>query len=221
MVCSRASADSSVDPYGLFDQTRAFVAGAVYPPGLAYKVAITVSNADGSSANHYQSYFDSREDRVAVEAHSEEETLHPHVPPSGVNISILGFPAYIGGREVPPDVFGVPVLTPTFMFGIARKRAAGQAENTDSTQPATPLKTIGTVITRERDYLITLIAIEDVAGHTDYHLRLKPLRDPRRFRLRDLWIDSVTKAPDRLISDGNFTEGACGLDVASGFSRSQ
>jgi len=210
-----------VDPYGLFDQTRAFVAGAVYPPGLAYKVAITVSNADGSSANHYQSYFDSREDRVAVEAHSEEETLHPHVPPSGVNISILGFPAYIGGREVPPDVFGVPVLTPTFMFGIARKRAAGQAENTDSTQPATPLKTIGTVITRERDYLITLIAIEDVAGHTDYHLRLKPLRDPRRFRLRDLWIDSVTKAPDRLISDGNFTEGACGLDVASGFSRSQ
>ncbi len=34
--------------------------------------------------------------------------------------------------------------------------------------------------------------IEDVDGHPSYHLELRPLEDPRRHNLRDLWIDVTT-----------------------------
>lgn len=44
--------------------------------------------------------------------------------------------------------------------------------------------------------------------HDDYHLLLKPLSDPGTYRLREMWIDTATYATDRIVTGGNFTDGA-------------
>jgi hypothetical protein len=52
-----------------------------------------------------------------------------------------------------------------------------------------PLGTIATVRAVDRAYDVTLAGTEQIDGHTAYHLRLKPLRDPDRYPLRELWVD--------------------------------
>ncbi|MGA7571245.1 MAG: hypothetical protein WBG27_12385 [Candidatus Aquilonibacter sp.] len=55
-----------------------------------------------------------------------------------------------------------------------------------------PITTIATVAAVDRAYAITLVATELVGERTCYHLRLRPLRDPQSYPLRDLWIDTTT-----------------------------
>jgi hypothetical protein len=66
---------------------------------------------------------------------------------------------------------------------------------------------IASVEALHHDYAITLEGTDDVNGHPDYHLRLDPIRDPQRFRLREVWVDKTTWATDKLTTQGNFTDG--------------
>jgi len=55
------------------------------------------------------------------------------------------------------------------------------------------LKTIATVTAYAQPaYALELAATETVDGHPAYHVRLRPLGDPQRHNLRDLWIDVET-----------------------------
>jgi hypothetical protein len=55
------------------------------------------------------------------------------------------------------------------------------------------LKTIAVVSSSSSpNYAIELVGLEDVNGHETYHLRLRPLHDPQKHNLRDLWIDTQT-----------------------------
>ncbi len=55
-----------------------------------------------------------------------------------------------------------------------------------------PMTTIATVAAVDRAYAITLAGTELTGACTCYHLRLRPLRDPQAYPLRDLWIDTMT-----------------------------
>ena len=50
-------------------------------------------------------------------------------------------------------------------------------------------------------YRIVDLGDTAVDGHAAYHLRLTPIRDPDRRRLRELWIDKTTMLPVRYIVD--------------------
>ena len=66
---------------------------------------------------------------------------------------------------------------------------------------ADPIGTIGTIATVsavDRAYDITLAGIETVGERRCYHLRLRPLRDPTTYPLRDLWIDATSDDVVRL-----------------------
>jgi hypothetical protein len=108
-------------------------------------------------------------------------------------------PARIGTQFVGP-----------FAFSLRRKQTRGGEPA--SLQPDIPeaLKVIANVVaTPKPDYAIESGAIETLAGHRVYHLRLRPLTDGRKHNLRDLWVDLDTfdlwkahftseYAPDRL-----------------------
>jgi len=86
--------------------------------------------------------------------------------------------------ELAPDLFlghtGLATPAPSaneFTFGL------------DETSTK-PLSTIATVTSNSR-YSVTLDGVEDLqgCGHA-LHLKLKPLQDPMRYNLRELWVDA-------------------------------
>ena len=67
------------------------------------------------------------------------------------------------------------------------------------------MKTIAVVSAAQHEYMVRLDGDEAIAGATFEHLTLRPLHDPNRFRLRELWVDSASKLPRRAIVSRNFT----------------
>ncbi|HUN29445.1 MAG TPA: hypothetical protein VMV65_06540 [Alphaproteobacteria bacterium] len=57
---------------------------------------------------------------------------------------------------------------------------------------ADPIATIATVSAVDRAYDITLAGMQTLGSRVCYHLRLRPLRAPQTYPLRDLWIDAQT-----------------------------
>jgi hypothetical protein len=57
---------------------------------------------------------------------------------------------------------------------------------------------IATVVSIGRAYDATLAGIETIEGRSAYHLTLRPLGDPQRFPLRDVWVDTQSDEVDAL-----------------------
>ncbi len=69
-------------------------------------------------------------------------------------------------------------------------------------ETAKVLPHIGSTGTIARTYEVTDLGDVDDVGGAQHHLRLRPLRDPRRFRLRELWTDAKTALPVRAVVAG-------------------
>lgn len=54
------------------------------------------------------------------------------------------------------------------------------------------LHTIASVSAHGHIYDVRDVGIETINGHRTYHLELRPRRDPERYPLRDLWLDTTT-----------------------------
>ena len=64
--------------------------------------------------------------------------------------------------------------------------------------PSDEPRTIGRVSVRVRPYAISIAGDETIGATATVHLRLRPLRDPAKFILRDLWVDRATDGVVRL-----------------------
>jgi hypothetical protein len=213
------------DPYAIFAVARTHWEIANYPSQLSYTVGVTVTRHGVTSEAHYHSYYDSLVNRVNVTAVSDEEFAHPYTP-HGISVFFSPFGAHIplSSPEHTFDYLGVPLLAPNYSFGIstyvphnpdansAKLVAEIRREFCDpppvkSPAPDSGLKTIANIDVVRRSYIIMLNGITALNGHKDYDLTLRPIRDPGRYRLRQLWIDTGSFATDKLISQGNFTDG--------------
>jgi hypothetical protein len=207
-----ASAD---DAYAEFARVRAAVAAARYPEQVDY--AVVVSGTDGSKprSDRYRARYFPQTGELRVQTITAQEQAHPPHP-HGFNFSFSM--ALCGGRcetgqavsntkNLTPskdieDLLGVPFLTPDYSFGIARAAAKIHAEPVSQ---STGLKTIAVVVSPQHDYAVTNAGSETIDGKQTEHLVLKPLHDPNRYRLRDLWVDPATKLPLRAVVARNFT----------------
>jgi hypothetical protein len=105
-------------------------------------------------------------------------------------------------RDVRARLSDAPELAP-----IPRATAAPASTAPDPAgSPAEPgaLRELGRVEAVARDYAIALAGVESVHDVTAYHLVLTPLRDPRVYRLRDLWVEPVTFRTVQLAVQGLF-----------------
>jgi hypothetical protein len=222
------AASTAIDPYSIYERAETFWLGQVYPAYLSYDVAVRVTQGDVTRVEHYASSFDATDGSIWVDAVSDYEREHPPVP-HGINVSILGF--NVTKPQPPIDFIGVPVLTPTYTFGMAPFVAAAPPGSAQAARalvaeirrefhdpyppgrkplPGTPkagLPTIGRASVTAGAYDISLVGIEPVNGHDCYHLTLRPRRDPGRYRLRDLWVDVRNAATWRLREALNFVDG--------------
>ena len=199
---------------------------ASYPSQLSYMVAVRVSRRGVTSVAHYHSYYDALANQVNVTATSDEELAHPYTP-HGISVFFSPFGAHIplSSPEQTFDYLGVPVLAPNYSFGISTYQPHNLDANSEALvteirrefcdpmpmrrQPSTGsgLKTIASIDVVRRSYIITLNGVVMMNGHPDYHLGLQPVREPGRYRLRELWIDTRSFATDQLATQGNFTQG--------------
>lgn len=213
------------DPYAIFAAARARWETSRYPSQISYTVAITVKHSGISSSAHYHSYYDWVENRVDVNAVSDEEIANPYTP-HGISVFFQPFGARIplSSPERTFDYLGVPLLTPNYSFGIAGSAPHSPDENSSelvaeirrefcdpapgtNALPDSALKTIASIEIVRRAYIIELSGTTQISGHPGYDLKLRPISEPGRYRLREVWVDARTFATDKLVSQGNFTQG--------------
>lgn len=227
---ANASASSAIapitDPYEIFGRARAAWERQRYPAVLGYTIHVS-ANRDGSQQErHYHARWLARTNGIAVDLVSDEQRAHPyHVPPG---VSIYGF--NVGGPQVgdgvADDLLGVPIVSPNYSFGIAdyvppEELSPAQlveeirAEFHDANPAKVAvlkakegLKIIASVTTARQDYTIVLAGIETIGTRSAYHLHLEPRHDPKRLRLRDVWVDAQTFGTAKLVASGNFEQGA-------------
>ncbi len=208
-----AAEPPAVDAYTIFLRSRAAVTAASYPPALAYTIAVSGDAGRGLQVNRYRAFCVGG-DKLFVDPISAKEAAKP-VTPHGVNFRIsfqLSWNAGAGGKtetisraagrpEGSPDLIGVPDLSPTYMFGMRYESLASP----EAVASPSSLRTIAVVAVGKPAYSVTLSGVVVVDGTKTYQLGLVPLRDPKKNRLRALWVGANDYLPRKAVVAGNFT----------------
>lgn len=226
-----AAYSSPSDPYEIFGHARNVWAQQHYPQYLTYTVTVRVTEHGVEGAKHYHLAYDSQEGKIFVNPVSDEERVDPP-DPNGMTFHLLPRRQYkvlydkqVGNPGEAADPLGVPVISPTYSFGMGGASAPEGQGDTDSLvqqirsefkDPAPPatenelqntggIKTIAVVSSFKHRYDIAYDGIENIDGYDCYHLSLKPAVRKEDLRLRELWIDTQTYETRKLVSATNFT----------------
>jgi hypothetical protein len=224
----RAPLPPLADPYQIFARARAYWLEQRYPPLLEYTVAVSVLEGGTVKTQRYWSAYDSVSRQVAVDPISDYERAHPTYA-SGVNLhfQIPLLQKAVGKPQPPTDYLGVPLLAPNYTFGMAEIPPTNPTQSPaevvravrndlhdptprDRPEPAlspNALPIIEQETVYNRAYRVTLAGVDSIYGISAYHLRLQALRDPGRYRLQELWVDTRNLAPIELIERINFVQG--------------
>jgi len=203
-VCDTRTGESAEE---VFRKAQNRWSSNVYPYDLHYVLTISATDDRGESiVRHYDGQAEPGRDVIWMHTRSQEEAAQPPTTPHGINfvIAIQGRVVHnFTPKAVGFDIMGIPRLSPAYTFGMAR----GAALSTPS-PAATGLKTIAAVEARAREYRVSCIdsALGDGGVALD-HLRLEPLRDPNRNRIREVWIESGSYWTDRMLLARNFVDG--------------
>ncbi|HTU70056.1 MAG TPA: hypothetical protein VMF11_07010 [Candidatus Baltobacteraceae bacterium] len=205
-------ASPPADAYLIFQRTRSAVSAARYPQRIEYTIAVRGDDGSTPRTNHYAASYGGRAG-ILVSSISQEEAAHPTAP-RGINVSIHFFLSggngsgtsdtsiAVGRPEPSADLLGVPILSPTYTFGLRFPERAGQ---TPVAGPAPSLPTIAVVSTEKRNYAVSLLGTDVIGGVDTCHLALTPLREPKVNRLRELWVGENDYLPRKALVAGNFT----------------
>lgn len=217
-----------VDAYDVFARARAVWAAQRYPAHLSYTVAVHVSEGGVEKSNHYHLSYDGSTQTVFVNAVSDEELAAP-VAPKGFALHLqprrqgrVLFDKTVGRPPDAVDYLGVPKISPAYSFGMIAHSGTLDDERSDALieeirsefhdpMPAEKAQylpshaVIANVVSRTNAYTIRLAGIDRVDDGDCYHLLLQPNANPRRFRLREAWVDTLTFQTRRLIVANNFS----------------
>jgi hypothetical protein len=207
--------DPGPDAYAIFARSRAVVTAAPYPDFIQYTISVVGIDGSTSQANDYRAYSRPVDGTIDVAPISEEQAAQPPPVVHGINFaftaSICGGSCSTGSSTLsfpvgrPPqlqDLIGVPILDPTYTFGL--RYPANKADKSETKTPS-GLRIIATVSATNREYKITLAGTSTVDSVPSYHLLLTPLSKPKENRLRELWVGIDDYLPRRAVLAGNFT----------------
>ncbi len=212
------------DADALFLAARRARSQSAYAHYAVYATVIRFRHDRHAGVSTWDTVEDLRRRLVHSHALAREEAAHPHVP-HGINIgmgaSVLPSGGGLGasgpttggimpakGQTVNPEPANDPIGQLTFAvdqdFGLALDAPPiGATPNmSEVSASVTTLQHIGRTGTVARTYAVTDLGDVTENGVVLHHLGLRPLRDPRRYRLRELWTDVKTSLPERAIVAG-------------------
>jgi hypothetical protein len=195
---------AGADPEGerIFEAARHVWDGAGYPRYATYTVGVRYQKGSRWITRHYATYEDMRRYLVFARDFSPEEEANPKTP-HGANISIGPI---VLNPDHPEDPIGPLALGINQDYGISSAGHTIKAlSDADDVASASGLPIIGQTATKVRDYDVRLIGTEIASDGTVLdHLALTPLKDPKRFKLRELWVDAKTYVVHSILLASNF-----------------
>ena len=189
------------DPDAIFVAARQAWGSGAYPRYAVYAVVVTYHNGAKAVRRTWDTTEDLRGGIVYSHSFSREELADPYTP-HGINIQIpfVADP----NRERPEDPVGQVEFAVDQDYGIApgsRKFSAAKS-GAEVRGDASHLPVIGRTATVNREYQVQLAETSTNTKGREYHLTLRPLRDPKQHRLRELWIDGATMLPEEAVVAG-------------------
>ncbi len=214
---SQPPAGTMLSGSDVLHRTRELLLGLSYPPFVSFAVNVRATIGAKPFAESFQSIVRTRDDIVATHSIPFATTNKPENP-YGTDIMILGLRLHpTRHNENHEEPFGVPQISPLYSFGL---RPPGEIMPSLFPTPepeATDIRSLGRIESFAREYDVTLAGIEPYGPRYVYHLVLRPVSEPTRYRIRDLWVDTQTFVPLKLRSAGIFPQGqaaALNWDVA-------
>jgi hypothetical protein len=213
------AAASSPTPFSAADAMYAAARRARSESGYAHYAVYATVVTFRQNGHHVVNTWGTVEDlrRRIVHAHSlaREEAAHPHVA-RGTNVGFSIGPSGIQPPGVMPPKGRItnsertdgPIGQLSFAvdqdFGLALTAPpiTASADMSDVAASVSTLPKIGRTGTVARTYDVTDLGDLTENGIALHHLGLRPLSDPRRFRLRELWLDAKTWLPVRAVVAG-------------------
>ncbi len=202
----------------LYAAARRARSESAYAHYAVYATVVTFRNNGHQVVETWNTVEDLRRRLVHAHAINREEAAHPHVA-RGTNIGFGGIgPSGVlqlppgamppKGRTSNPERASGPIGQLSFAvdqdFGLALNAPpiGATANMSDVAATVSTLQKIGRTGTVARTYDVTDLGDLTENGVVVHHLGLRPLRDPRRYRLRELWLDAKTSLPLRAIVAG-------------------
>ncbi len=197
----------------LFAKARAARSESAYAHYTVYATVMRFRSGAHETTSTWMTIEDMRRRLVHAHSLSVEEAEHPHVP-HGINVGIsagrsgpvYGIPpkGEIVTHEPVDDPFGQLSFAVDQDYGLALNAPPIAATNDmgEVSSAATTLPRIGRTGTIARTYEVTDLGDVTDAGVVLHHLGLRPLREPKRYRLRELWTDAKTSLPVRAVVAG-------------------
>ncbi len=199
-------ADPLSDPDAIFRAARKAWSFTNYPRYATYTIAVKFRNGNSNITRHYDTIQDMRRDIVFTRTFSREEIANPSIPHGfDVRVGSLNNQGGIkANAEQNPDQIGPLALSIDYSFGISLlpQKTTVVSSGKDIEFPP-HLALIGSTATVTHDYTVRLI--DTLAGGNVYHLGLIPVKDPGRFRLREMWISAATFLTQRILIAGNMS----------------
>ena len=213
----------ALDADALFLAARQARSRSAYPHYARYATIVRYRNGSHAMMRAWQTTEDLRRRIVHARALSRQDEANPHVP-HGINVrgtiaagvarpaapgAMSGPPPSVGysiifNPERPDDPIGQLTLAVDQDFGLAidAARISATMDMSVIAGTATALSHIGRTGAVVRTYDVTDLGDVTEDGVALHHLGLKPLRDPYRYRLRELWLDPKTALPVRAVVAG-------------------
>ena len=204
----------------LYAAARRARSESAYAHYAVYATVVSFRHNGHQVVSTWGTVEDLRRRLVHAHALAREEAAHPHVP-HGTNIGIGAGPSGILGPGVMPpkgmtmnpeptdDPIGQLSFAVDQDFGLALTAPpiTASADMSEVAASVSTLPRIGRTGTVARTYDVTDLGDVLENGVTLHHLGLRPLRDPQRFRLRQLWLDAKTSLPVRAVVAGIGNQG--------------
>jgi len=214
---------AAFDADALFLAARQARSQSAYPHYARYATVVRYRNGAREITRAWDTTEDIRLRLVHARALSRQDAANPHVP-HGVNVRgamTVGIAARVApgamsvpgqgltlstivNAERPDDPIGQLSLAVDQDFGVAidAARISATADMSTISASAAALPHIGRTGAVARTYEVTDLGDVAEDGATLHHLRLRPLREPYRNRLRELWLDAKTSLPVRAVVAG-------------------
>ncbi|GAC1579764.1 MAG: hypothetical protein NVS3B7_13970 [Candidatus Elarobacter sp.] len=195
-------AANAPDPETIFGNVRKAWGAGAYPRFAEYAIVVEY-HKDGRHLKHtWDTTEDLRHNAVYSRMFSREQRNYMGDPPRGTNIALPFFGTL--NKIQPADPIGHVSFAVDRDDGMApvERRFVTPSSQYDFNRRSSTLQVIGRTGTTARDYDVSLIETLHDAEGPEYHLALRPLHDPMRYRLRELYVDGTTWRPEEAIVDG-------------------
>ncbi|MBV8082176.1 MAG: hypothetical protein JO293_07080 [Candidatus Eremiobacteraeota bacterium] len=167
----------------IFDRALTFVREQNYPPYVSFVVTVDTQAKGRWLVEQFSSLCRARDDRVSTTAKPLSTTNHPDNP-YRFNLKVKGLQVHDSPNIDEP--LGIPEISPIYDFGLSR---------------------VPPVTSSARSYEVALVDEQTLRGRPAYLLELTPLGDPKKYRVREMWVDVEDFSILQLTTDGAFAGG--------------